>query len=902
MDRELRAQSGRFGAMIRHRLKMENWEFLLQKDGDRTWLPLESPDAEILEGRYRIVARSQRLNTNVEIRIVHESTEEVPPKRRVQMRSSRTNHEGLMVVIPFTHLKAGTWQFSCFGDVMSDLMGDPWKSSVQLQVVPQDAEVEEWEPNWQSPHLEPEAMDADATSREVVDFQDDRETAISLSGANLEVNEARTVGVGAATEFTMASDDAIVEDVPSPNDLPIDERLPETTAAESTDGLNELFALTSTNGSAASLDPEVSQVLGTSMEHFLEVAEQLSQQLVDQVLQEFDLASEFDSDLETNSKADAATPHLAEAPDSVQPTEIRMDFLPLTHANADVSIPQGMDLESGLFAAETNSEEANPPVSPELDALTAIPSFSLTLDQEAYIARRGQFVILKGQVGTIDPSEPAVQELTGELQICLRDPQSSQVLAQSTHTLPKQALPFSFTYPIEIPNTLETRLILGEVALHQVEDKQNALATQPFMVTIDVDELLGELARLNQAMVETEPEDWLEVGAKPADLMVREQLETTYLKLSFLSSELEAEEKAAPLLPPPFQSLAGQPLPPQLYRPDPTQSGQRSLDLPQFVKPSTPVQAESEPESEPEPIAAEALSEEPPSGIDAELEQVLEEFTIVAPDESTLAAEAQIDLLSSALDTDEARVEVAELDAFSDPESIAEEMEEVEPDDRYAPEVVAFQSLKLQDRFWARLNSLATDTELSNWLKLNLPNSDPPPVMELVVHPAPSRTDANDPSAQEIVVDDEPVLQPVRAQNGRQVANSTTDTAVLPENEPVPTPTLEVTSGELVAGETVTLRVRMPQFSQRIYVKVWVNDCQTRTLLDGPRWLVDFLPNGFGQLEAPLQLTVPFGSLEIRFEAIAVEMQTQRESHKVSVTRRVIPPDTPDFSLDEFDA
>jgi len=35
-------------------------------------------------------------------------------------------------------------------------------------------------------------------------------------------------------------------------------------------------------------------------------------------------------------------------------------------------------------------------------------------------------------------------------------------------------------------------------------------------------------------------------------------------------------------------------------------------------------------------------------------------------------------------------------------------------------------------------------------------------------------------------------------------------------------------------------------------------------------------------------------------EAIAVEMHTQRESHKVTVDRAVVPPDLPVVSLDDF--
>ncbi|AFY83662.1 hypothetical protein Oscil6304_4133 [Oscillatoria acuminata PCC 6304] len=95
---------------------MEEWEFLIQKEGDRSWLSVESPEVEILEGRYRMVARCSRTNVPVEIRAIYQSSEEFPPKRRMQKRGTRTNAEGLMVVIPFTRLKPGFWDFTCFLD------------------------------------------------------------------------------------------------------------------------------------------------------------------------------------------------------------------------------------------------------------------------------------------------------------------------------------------------------------------------------------------------------------------------------------------------------------------------------------------------------------------------------------------------------------------------------------------------------------------------------------------------------------------------------------------------------------------------------------------------------------------------------------------------------------------
>jgi hypothetical protein len=124
---------------------------------------------------------------------------------------------------------------------------------------------------------------------------------------------------------------------------------------------------------------------------------------------------------------------------------------------------------------------------------------------------------------------------------------------------------------------------------------------------------------------------------------------------------------------------------------------------------------------------------------------------------------------------------------------------------------------------------------------------------------------------------------------------------VVSEDEPIPTPELDVPFEELVAGTSVQVRVKLPNLMPRIYVKLWLRDPQSRSLLDGPRWLADFIPDGRGRLEARLALTVPYGCVDLQFEAIAVEMATQRESHKATVSRQVVPPDFPLMSIDNFD-
>ena len=308
----------------------------------------------------------------------------------------------------------------------------------------------------------------------------------------------------------------------------------------------------------------------------------------------------------------------------------------------------------------------------------------------------------------------------------------------------------------------------------------------------------------------------------------------------------------------------------------------------------------------------------------------------------------------------------------------------------------AFQSLNIQDRFWSRLNSLATDAALSQWLSPEPSPSNHPaddedgdqvtqpsePVgidVAEVTQPLTSNTlltdfdeglwqeesDDFDPAiafgtSQGAIADTEPLQLPPLEESTfpedeildqSSVAGITdTDWATQsfefvvddedssvpekplvthedrvtpevskkassvtppqPQREirpprqlllPVPAPELSIPTSELAAGEPVTVRVKLPPHPARLSVKLWVQDRQSRSLLDGPRWLMDLIPDRAGEQEALTQLTVPFGSVEIRFEAIAVDIDSQRESHKVALDCVVVPPDLPNFSLDEFE-
>ncbi|MHC5597245.1 MAG: hypothetical protein ACYTXC_15100 [Nostoc sp.] len=118
--------------------------------------------------------------------------------------------------------------------------------------------------------------------------------------------------------------------------------------------------------------------------------------------------------------------------------------------------------------------------------------------------------------------------------------------------------------------------------------------------------------------------------------------------------------------------------------------------------------------------------------------------------------------------------------------------------------------------------------------------------------------------------------------------------------ESLPIPQLYVPEGELIAGKSIIVRVVLPEVPPQVVVKLWLEDYQTRWLLDGPHLLTNLLPNALGGLEVMTQLNIPFGCLEIRLEAIALDLTTQQESHKVTILRRVIPPDLPSLQLDEI--
>jgi hypothetical protein len=892
---------------------MEYWEFLLQQEGDRIWLPLESPNVEILEGRYRIVARSSRINTNVEIRISHEAIDEVPPKRRIQKRMGRTNREGLMVVIPYTRLQAGIWHLSCLGDVMSDFMGDNWKYTVNLQVLPSEAEMEEWETPWHP---------LDDSAEDSAEFKLSKDSSAAVLGTASRWRETLPkTTISAISDASVTSETAPSEAIAAigvnPNAASNPLPAPEAILAENVAEPDAMSQSEVTPPSLTDVDPEISRAIGSSMEQFLDVAEQMSQHLVNQVFQSFDQETGLNTiptgqtlvDRETSDNESEA--YDFDAPDHVLELASTATGLTLpTQLNLDAD--SAIDRETEVDAADANTHDWD---AVDLGTVASVPtvsaatrsmparSLSLSLDQPAYVAHRGQPLLLSGQITEAEPtafSDPWMQSslLSAELHVSLQDPQSSAQLVEINQPISAQSLPYAFSCALEMPADLQTRLALGEVVLYSTVAPGTALVAQSFTVTVDVDELLGELAQINQLLkAETESTDKLELPLEMADQPMRSPLESDYLKLSFLSSEDDATAPRSS----PFPFLAGHPLPPQLYQPDPAKADRKGLDLPQFrpLQDNEPVPADSaevNDTAEMPSASDEIMSSSETSPFNPEIETFPPDAShskrpTVSPLEREIPAFGSQDEAFATRKPTSSIKTIAELQSLS-------------------PETIAFRSLRLQERFWTRLNSLASDAELSEWLRNNLQAAGVSLPPRWATSSAPVTSLSENLATHEFVVEDEP---PTPVQNLRdafgqsqrslqtEAATAASSTSAVPDVEPVPTPILEVTTQELISGEPVTVRVRLPRPTSRIYVKLWINDCQTRLLLDGPRLLTDFLPMSSGELEATVQLTVPYGSLEIRFEAIALDMQTQRESHKTTVIRHIMPPGLPNSSMDEFE-
>lgn len=724
---------------------MRYWEFLIQQEGDQTWLPLETRQVEILEGRYRMAAHTSYDETSVDVRVSQLLLDEMPPRRRVRKRKSITNDSGLLAIFPYMQLSAGHWEIHCSSpDVIDDFLGEGWQYSVQLQVAPR--EDEDWDPSWESAATdslsEPEEQSWPTESRDPSD---------------------------SATSNT------------SPKVAPVDEKEPFT----------------------------------------------------------------------------------------------------------DTDTDQDLELE---------------------------------LKQQAYVTQPGQSLNLVGDI-----IQSVAAPFKGQLWVELRDPQVASTLQEKGFDITKPSLPAPFAVTIFIPEELSTQVVLGAIS---VRNQAGAtLASASFTVTVGLAQLLDAIA--NQPDLEFEEEISIFPG-------------TTESLVPSLEKSATLLDDEIPLISKEIIPSEGLTLPPQLKPPGSSET-ERQLEpeLPDFPKatPVEPVAAPVKPESDDLAPAAEpaddtddghpASEAEPPDRLDTSTqESLLAGIDRLLSDEQPPSREATrstpqetpvidaVDLTENSAkpsllqeqsqsrpfaeprvfergsieddDLDRELVHAALNDQRPEPDLFTQQNQSFEEDlsEPSAPpppdEIdLSFQQLRLQERFWEKLN-LFTQDGYRQALEVKKALDAPQNISKAV-------SSANFQSDEFVVYDLPEPSTPLSDSSGDSH-----------ESDPVQiaAPVLDIPEQELIAGEWVAIRVRLPVTSRQVYVKVWMNDLQTRTVVESPRLLMQFTPNTNNELETLMRVKLPTGCLELQFAAIAIDMATLQESRKVTQNRRVMPPNE---SLSIFD-
>ncbi len=715
---------------------MEYWEFLLQQEGDHHWLPLDTAQMEILEGRYRIMAHTSQPHTPVQIQVSQRLIDHDPPKRRSFKRQGHTSGDGLMVVIPFTRLHAGTWDIRCSSvppEAANAALADPsgadeaqpasaWAYGVQLQVLPPGGEDDEV---WTLPDEEPAFATPAARSPQ-----------------------------------------------PRPAQL-------------------------------APIQPAL------------------------------DLAR----------------------------TAAALDAAQLDLATGDAS--QGW-------------------------------LHRLSLSQTALLGQEGATIDLTGQVTGAREGEPCDGMV---LVVRLVDPQTATAVALIPFPVGATYLPADIHLALTVPSDLDTRLLLGELALVQATATTvSVLALQRFTLTVDLAALFDTIA--NQAETETDyildfagssgPGQSI-TGSPKEDLAPTRPLDLP-----------QGPPRSMPILTLPRDGFR---LPPQLYQPSPHEVSARQPSLPPFGTPPRRSPASGPglaPEGgDPEAMAAAnavdlnttlgSADGATAANLAADLPAKPPEATAAIPDPAAPPAAPDPSLREANRPT----LSLPPLPSVEAPAAV-----EATPPKSTVPllpshEVSGFRQLNLQDRFWSRLNEMAvTIQQESTQQRQASPDPQPPAGDDPTAAVA-----QPEPFAGEVVIyDDEDETL------GGQIAPPETMKESVPE-EPLspPVPELEVPSGDLMAGEAIVLTLRVPFHPNRLYFRVWMTDPQTRSLVDEPRQVMHLRPNGHGQLEGTVQVTVPLGCLEAEFEAITVDMVTQQESYKITVSRSIVPEGVSPAPLDDLD-
>ncbi|MBF2017145.1 MAG: hypothetical protein IGS23_18480 [Rivularia sp. T60_A2020_040] len=901
---------------------MEQWQFLIQKEGSRTWHPLLKPRIEVISGRYRVVARSHRSNTDVEVKVTHTSLSELPPKQRIHKRRRRTNSEGLTAVIPFTYLQSGIWELQCSGDVMSELLGASWQYTVTLVVVPSPVEQKTVSPKnslknssqsvEKQSKLSQEEIPTNQVKSKLKNVQSSSYKSKNfISSISVEPVKNRNFNTTPPPQPISTAAKTVKPSEQVPTDKP-PEKIPESLKAAS--DKQKTTSKTLTRKLRDSIKAAPHKVTNTSsIPKTTQKPKSSEQSLTTQ-----------NKDVREKS---AQKENLAIISQTNSPLRVKGDTAEqILHNLIDLALPA----PETLLADETVEDIT---IAPPLPLL-------LNLDQTNYVAAWGESIHIQGLVQLKQTNEQINLIIHPEVRIELRSPQNSELLQSSCQPNSNQTLPFAIASSIEIPS-ISSKLILGEVKLYGALTSDGVvelLASQSFTITADITELLaitvanprGELAVYSNSTEElsqvNNPSQTLEAGIS-LDLELFNLVKTAKPKQAAIG--VPSNKKS---LPPLIEPRKGSKRVVTHWLKLPNVPGyQEKID--QYINngyietvSGSNITGTSFPylrKSKPIPPSNEQVPEES-TYIDVTDNQNTSE-TLVQADSSNLAQ-----LLIEPQKNDNS-FEFEQPITPRKSEYIAAEISNTSPLIRqwmlsqgYAlpePINVEYEDYEIETQNNQNIPNQQTSTvktdNQAQKVTTNLSSSintqsTPSPYFSISSASGWEISQIATPStqiAQEIVVDDTDILTDSISDAENSPKDQPIDQAIKKHNalpltintqkiEELPIPQLYVPQGELISGKFLNVRVRLPQGNSHLAVKLWLEDCQTRHLLDGPDLLTNLTPNKNGELEVITKLNIPFGCIEIRIEAIAINTTTQQESHKLTIQRTVVPPDLPNVQID----
>ncbi|MTJ50250.1 hypothetical protein [Dolichospermum sp. UHCC 0259] len=793
---------------------MENWQFLIQKQGDHTWRTLESSNLKIWAGNYRILARSGLNNTDVDVRVTHVSIDEVPPKRRLLKRSRRTNSEGLMAVIPFTQFKPGIWELRCSGDIMSDMLGQSWQRTLLIHVSPLETSLTLPPPLVE----ESEAVEADTEVSIVMNHG----TPVWFKGETTEQILQNLLDL-ALPEDEPLLDEETIENAPTlPPPLLLNLSLDQDTyivpwgdnfTIHGDVEVNEIENLADEEFSLGGLCQLRLEIALRSPLESTKILNRIQQPLTNQVLP-FGFISLIHIPLNCESKLLLADINLYGALTDVGEVILLANHTFTITANvSELLAIQTLPSPSGQALPEIN-----PPVKPKPSVKIRLELFNV-----AKTPNLAQFHILKPSPSR--PLPPQIKPLV-----------SLKVFSPQLPNLPQNPTP-------EITTDSPPNSLAKTLAIHPIDLKKLVIkpvnTTLPYLKRLQVKRTSGEIVTNK------------DVGEK----------ELAPLKKSPLLPTVETSSIKIPELP--------------------------IDDLPQTDE--SRLEDTSYAELIAEIVAGANCLQQRFAIADEELNVVDsgENYLILQEEESNVVDSGENYLI---LQDEESNVVDSQKDSsllqqwvdsqgYLLIETVSEESSDKDADEEIATQVDFADNLLLE---------------------LNEP--------EMVTITSPIITQPGWLS-QEIVIDDLLVAEDGDSLGDEAIEDDNyslvLEDKAIPEKsvvmmESLPTPQLSLPEGELVAGTSVMVRVKILKVSSAVAVKLWVEDYQTRSLLDGPHILSDLRSNAWGEEETAIYLKVPFGCLEIRLSAIALDQTTQQESDKFTIIKTVIPPNLPTIEMDEM--